>query len=521
MVVVNGNESMMMEVVGSSDDARFEMEQRCIVVGPWLGVAAAAAAVIEFRCRAVGMMMNAEADKVNIAAYFLEKEADRWWAMIGPTTTLEPRFGWEIFKILLEARFYPAQLKHQKMEEFLNFKQGDLSVQEYTDKFNALAHFAEPMIPNEAQKTFFFRQGIKAKIQGMVRRDTNTFARVYDEALWAEGAIEAVRLESVAETAKSSKRPFTPSTSQPYSFKKGKHGNQKGFQKNVSIKDKVCYNCQKTYHPGRYCKGNPLGCYNCKEQGHKAADCPKKDITPAIANVPIPKGRIFMMSRAKAEAHPDVITGMFTVSDIPAYILFDTGASLSFISASFAKKAALVSHSAETTPISLPSGEVVSCSTVFKDVPIFIAGSILPATLICFSLAEFDIILGMDWLSRYDARFQCRDQKIFLKSPCGTKLTYNGMRIQPGIKLISAINLIGMQRNGHQVHLCVVTNASSLPKLEDVPVVNEYADVFPDELSGIPSKRDVEFAIDLLPGTRPIAKAPYRMTPIELQELKK
>ncbi|XP_074277979.1 uncharacterized protein LOC141601583 [Silene latifolia] len=359
------------------------------------------------------------------------------------------------------------------MAEFLNFKQGDLSVQEYIDQFNALAHFAEPMIPNEAQGTFFFRQGLKAKIYGMVRRDTDTFARVYDEALWAEGAIKAVRLETVAESDKSSKRSFTPSTSHAYSYKKGKHENQKGFQKNVQNKYKVCYSCQKTYHPGRDCKGNPLGCYNCKEQGHKAVDCPKKDTTPVAVNVPKPKGRIFVMSRAEVEAHPNVITGMFTVSDIPTYILFDTGTSLSFISASYAKKAALVSHFAETTPISLPSGEVVSCSTVFKDVPISIAGSILPATLISLSLAEFDIILGMDWLSRYDARFQCRDQKIFLKSPC------------------------------------------------DVPVVSEYADVFPDELPGIPPQRDVEFAIDLVPGTGPIAKAPYRVAPIELQKLKK
>ncbi|XP_074301470.1 uncharacterized protein LOC141632863 [Silene latifolia] len=319
-----------------------------------------------------------------------------------------------------------------------------------------------------------------------MRRDTDTFARVYDEALWAEGSVEAIRLESGAETAKSSTRPFTPSISQSYGFKKGKHGNQKGFQKNVQIKDKVCYGCQKTYHPGRDCKGNPLGCYNCKEQGHKAADYPKKDATPAAANVPKPKGRIFMMSRAEAEAHPDLITGIFTVSDIPAYILFDTGASLSFISASFAKKAAIVSHSAETTTISFPSVEVVSCSMVFKDVPISIAGSILPATLISFSLAEFDIILGMDWLSRYDARFQCRDQNIFIKSPCGTKLTYRGMRLQP-----------------------------------DVPVVSEYEDVFPYELPGIPPERDIEFAINLVPGIGPIAKALYRMAPVELKELKK
>ncbi|XP_074305535.1 uncharacterized protein LOC141640753 [Silene latifolia] len=155
------------------------------------------------------------------------------------------------------------------------------------------------------------------------------------------------------------------------------------------------------------------------------------------------------------------------------------------------------------------------------DVPISIAGSILPATLISFSLAKFDIILGMDWLYRYDARFLCRDQNIFLKSPCDAKLTYRGMRMQPGINLISAMKLIHIQRKGHQVYLCVVKSAPSLPKFEDVPVVNEYADVFPDELPGIPLERDVEFAIDLVPGTGPIAKAPYRMASVELQELKK
>ncbi|XP_074299521.1 uncharacterized protein LOC141630639 [Silene latifolia] len=173
------------------------------------------------------------------------------------------------------------------------------------------------------------------------------------------------------------------------------------------MKDKVCYSCHKTYHSGKGCKGNILTCYNCKEPGHKAVDCPKKDTTPAAVNDPKPKGCIFVMSRAEVEAHLNVITGMFIVSDIPAYILFDTGISLYFISPSFAKKASLVSHCAETTPIFLPSGKVISCSTVFKDVPISIAGSILPATLIRFFLAKLDIILCMDWLSRYDARFQC------------------------------------------------------------------------------------------------------------------
>ena len=57
--------------------------------------------------------------------------------------------------------------------------------------------------------------------------------------------------------------------------------------------------------------------------------------------------------------------------------------------------------------------------------------------------------------------------------------------------------------------------------LEDIRIVNEYPNVFPEELPGMPPKRDIEFIIELLPGTAPIAKRPYRMGVNELAELKK
>ena len=64
-------------------------------------------------------------------------------------------------------------------------------------------------------------------------------------------------------------------------------------------------------------------------------------------------------------------------------------------------------------------------------------------------------------------------------------------------------------------------NASPLPDLEDIPVVRDFPDVFPEELPGVPPDRDVEFVIDLIPGTVPIARRPYKMAPLELAELKK
>nr|GFD36002.1 putative reverse transcriptase domain-containing protein [Tanacetum cinerariifolium] len=61
---------------------------------------------------------------------------------------------------------------------------------------------------------------------------------------------------------------------------------------------------------------------------------------------------------------------------------------------------------------------------------------------------------------------------------------------------------------------------SDVPSIHDQPIVSEFPDVFPDELPGIPPVREVEFSIELIPGAKPILKAPYRMAPIELKELK-
>ena len=65
----------------------------------------------------------------------------------------------------------------------------------------------------------------------------------------------------------------------------------------------------------------------------------------------------------------------------------------------------------------------------------------------------------------------------------------------------------------------VLDTSKEVPALEAIPVVNEFSDVFPDDLPGLPPDREIEFAIDLAPGTEPVSKAPYRMAPVEMKEL--
>ncbi|GJY81660.1 hypothetical protein Tco_0494411 [Tanacetum coccineum] len=89
------------------------------------------------------------------------------------------------------------------------------------------------------------------------------------------------------------------------------------------------------------------------------------------------------------------------------------------------------------------------------------------------------------------------------------------------VKLISAMKARTLISHGCQGFLASVMDTSlESPNIENLSVVREFADVFPDELPGLPPAREIEFGIELIPGAEPISKAPYRMAPVELKELK-
>ena len=110
-----------------------------------------------------------------------------------------------------------------------------------------------------------------------------------------------------------------------------------------------------------------------------------------------------------------------------------------------------------------------------------------------------DGILGMDWLTQHKGVISCSPRYVEITHPSG-----HVIRCEPNLDRIVSM-------------LCTLEAKS----VEEVPIVCEYPDVFPKELRGMPPNRDVEFVIDLLPGTRPIAKRPYPMSVDKLEELKK
>ncbi|GKE38498.1 putative reverse transcriptase domain-containing protein [Tanacetum coccineum] len=136
-------------------------------------------------------------------------------------------------------------------------------------------------------------------------------------------------------------------------------------------------------------------------------------------------------------------------------------------------------------------------------------------------LGSFDIIIGMDWLSRYDAAILCGEKKVRIPLK-GKTLVIEGNRNNSRLKIVSCIKTQKYIKKGCELFLAQVTEQESKTKrLEDVPVIRDFPEVFPEDLPGLPPPRQVEFRIDLIPGAAPVARAPYRLAPSEMKELSK
>ncbi|GJW75349.1 putative nucleotidyltransferase, ribonuclease H [Tanacetum coccineum] len=150
-----------------------------------------------------------------------------------------------------------------------------------------------------------------------------------------------------------------------------------------------------------------------------------------------------------------------------------------------------------------------------------------PNSNVVTELGSFDVIIGMDWLSKYHAVIDCAEK--IIRIPWGNETLIihgNGSNQGNGTRLniISCTKTHKYLLKGHHVFLASITaketeDRSGEKRLEDVPIVQDFPEVFPEELSGLPPTRQVEFQIDLMPGAAPVARAPYRLAPSEMKEL--
>ncbi|GJS20589.1 putative reverse transcriptase domain-containing protein [Tanacetum coccineum] len=219
-------------------------------------------------------------------------------------------------------------------------------------------------------------------------------------------------------------------------------------------------------------------CHACGKKGHYANQC--RNTTNNNA-----QGRAYMLRDRNAHRDPNVVTGTFLLNQHLARVLFDSGTNKSFISISLADMLNIPPITIDTFyDIEMADKNLVSTNTVIQGATLTLLNQPFEIDILSIKLGSFDVFIGMDWLSKHHARI-IYDEKV-VHIPIDAQ---------------------------------VMEKKSDEKRLEDIPVVREFPKVFPEDLPGLPPVLQVEFQIDLIPRVKPVARAPYRLVPSEMQEL--
>lgn len=187
--------------------------------------------------------------------------------------------------------------------------------------------------------------------------------------------------------------------------------------------------------------------------------------------------------------------------------MFDSGATDSFVTPEIASKF-IGTFILKKVNVSIRTlgNQVLKAENLVLDVPIEILQNIFLANLLIIPLESYDIILGMDWLSRYKANLDCGRGKISFEGRDQPRLAYQGINPSLVVSFVSALRIEKELEDG-EAYLVTVTvlenDQEDELEIEDIPIVNEYEDVF-KPLEGLPPSRSNPFTINIEPGAVPI-----------------
>ena len=238
--------------------------------------------------------------------------------------------------------------------------------------------------------------------------------------------------------------------------------------------------------------------------------------------MPIAPARAYAMKAREDQDAPEVITGIFSIYDIEMHALIDPGSTHSYICTEHVFDRML---SVEQLPydmlVTSPLGHSARVNRVYKNCHLMTHDREFSDDLLALSFHEFDLILGMDWLSKHRAIVDCDKKTVRLKCSDLSEVTVHGIQSRAVSNVISTMQARRWLRKGCEAFLDLVLDSKrGQIELENILVVKDFPDVFPKELPSIPLVREVDLSIEMLPGIAPTSRAPYRMAPTELKELK-
>ncbi|GJV61540.1 putative reverse transcriptase domain-containing protein [Tanacetum coccineum] len=416
------------------------------------------------------------------------------------------RNPWTEFKTMMTTEYCPAtEIQRMEQELWTLTLKGD-DIEAYNNRFHELDLMCPELVPTEKKKIEKYVRGFPERIKGNIT--SSKPATLHDAINMARELVEQSVQSRAARIGESNKRKWedhqrntnnnNPNNNNNRNRNNNYHQQQNRRQETarayvVALAEGKCRRCQRMGHMDKDCRARLPGagddnlqnmtCFGYGEKGHYKNKCPKENEGA--------RARAYVVVE-NPQQNPNVVAGTFLLNDHYACILFDSGAEKSFVSSAFTPFIDIAPTALNTSyEVELADGKVVSTNTVLRGCTLALYNHFFKIDLLPTRLGSFDVIIGMDWLSYHRAIIDCCEKIVRIPLLNGEILEVQGERPEKDPGSLTCIK-------------------ADEKKLDDIRVVRDFPEVFPDDLSGLPPVREIEFRIDLIPGACCFSKIDLR-----------
>ena len=412
-----------------------------------------------------------EAEKVLFTTHYLSGAARAWWDSVRAMQGGQA-LTWEEFKLKFSRAHVPMGLIKRMRDEFRRLKQAGMSVEDYRNKFLTLSRYAPDETDTEEKKKERFLNGLHDEMQCvLVNIAFPDLEALVDSAIQMEGKLnqsnENRKRRMMHQGGPSNHQKSRPNGPSGYAPRPKTTGLRHPVPttRTVMVETRTQGREDNNFNraPPPRPNGNnynntaprtgsnavPLNdksgitCFECGVTGHYSNECPKKLNAAPKPNAPAQQqrrvgtgknygtgnpynrhGRMNHISAEEAREAPDVVLGMFPVNSISARVLFDSGASHSFVTENFACKSKIELKPMKHAMLVQIPGSTTKARWICKSVPIIIQGVEFRANLIVLGTQGLEVVLGMDWLAQHQGLIDCANQAITVTSSTGVVIRH-------------------------------------------------------------------------------------------------
>ncbi|KAK1427857.1 hypothetical protein QVD17_16555 [Tagetes erecta] len=483
------------------------------------------------KLESVFQMCNCPVDsRVKFASGTLEGTALRFWNRQVQLMGIEMANAtpWAEFKTLFTEEYCARDDVRKLEDELWNHKMIGSDIETYTTRANELAALCPQMVVPETKRIEFYIKGLVPEIRMSVTsaHPTTIQSAVRMAKRITDQAVELGTLPAKGSSRVNEGKRKWEGTGNGNNYGKGQSSSQ---QVQPNMRRVQCQRCDKFGHTYRDCKvrlddGNQQGtyqrdnnnnnnkgkngnnnfnkgnnghnknCHRCGKPGHWKNECPenKKDNGNGGNNGGnAARGRAFTIGRGEARNDNNTVIGTFQLNLCYAHVLFDSGADRSFVSTKFVEILDLTpTFLDEVYSVEIANGKLLEANRIVRGCELDLLGHKFPIDLMPMPLGSFDVVVGMDWLALDRAEIICNEKLVRLPLPSGEILSVQGETSGSVVGIISCIKAQKCLRKGHVSFLAMVSKKSSDEvRIENIPIVRDYPEVFPEELPGLPPHR--------------------------------